>query len=260
MALPMAAAAAPAFPWGSVISGVGSVLGGLLGGKEKKGPSLVDQANASIYHQQMIDRNRPSWIVEGAKAAGIHPLTAMGISPASGMSFSLPGGGGGTDWGSIAAGMGQDIGNVIDRYRNPVEKTAARLESLTLERGELENQLLASQIAKIRSTMIPPQPLTNNVLRLPDEVTAGAPGSSGSLQAGADPGSQFINWNEYGDQVLVPGDVFSQSGMDDGPANWYYQLSRTLPMMVKGDLKAMGRSAWKGLKNAFSRDYSPYGY
>lgn len=83
------------------------------------------------------------WKVEDAKAAGIHPLYALGANTMSYAPVSV-----GTDF----AGMGQNIGRAIDTMRTPAEKESAfnkTVEGLTLTRMGLENELLQSQIRVI---------------------------------------------------------------------------------------------------------------
>lgn len=58
------------------IKGASSIFGGILGGKD--GPSLGKQMEygwADAYH-------KPSYAVAGAKKAGLHPLFALGKTPA----------------------------------------------------------------------------------------------------------------------------------------------------------------------------------
>nr|QJB20433.1 MAG: DNA pilot protein [Microvirus sp.] len=123
----------------------GALVSGILGGKsaEKAG----DQ-NAEL--QREFAQNGLRWKVADAKAAGIHPLFAVGAPPitASPAYAGAPT----PDLSSV----GQDIGRAIDAKRTPVERTTARIEALSVERAELENDLLRSQIAKINQPASPP--------------------------------------------------------------------------------------------------------
>ena len=141
----------------TIISTGAKLLGGLLGGKSKKGPSPQEQVNANALMQQTIDRNRPSWIVEGAKAAGVHPLVAFGMSPASGPTISLDGGSSGRDWGGIASELGQDIGRVAEAVGTKEDRAADKvMKGLQLKRAALENDLLAAQIRTTEQAANPP--------------------------------------------------------------------------------------------------------
>lgn len=130
---------------GSIISAGASLLGGILANKSKENS---DEANAAL--QREFAQNGIRWKVADAEAAGIHPLYALGAqtSPAS-PSYS------GSNYDFIG-NMGQDIGRAIDAKRTPQERTNARIQSLAVERGELENQLLRSQIAKLNQPGNPP--------------------------------------------------------------------------------------------------------
>ena len=101
------------------------------------------------------------WRVEDARAAGIHPLAALGAQT---QSFSNHVGGSiapfsGDSIGSGIASAGQDLSRAFDAMRTKGEKTDAYTKSvqeLSLQKMGLENQLLASQIAKINQAGQPP--------------------------------------------------------------------------------------------------------
>lgn len=221
----------------SLISAGGNLLGGILGGKEKKGPSIYEQYWANQDHERTMARNRPSWIVEGAKLAGIHPLVAMGIQPSQGANISIPSSGGGSDWGAVASNLGQDIGRTVEALGTQEERAAQKiLTTQAIRRGELENDLLASQAAKIRSTITPPFPNNvgphGNVIINPDEVTSGL----GGFEDGTPPAHQRLKWNRYGNKIRTMSPELSGAGLDEGPANWYYHGTRTIPDMVRADI------------------------
>ena len=93
------------------------------------------------------------WKVEDAKAAGIHPLYALGAnttsySPVSVGGVSAPGStpyasSGGSSLGGALADAGQNIGRAVSAMATPQEKIA---NGLALKNMELQNDLLASQI------------------------------------------------------------------------------------------------------------------
>ena len=127
---------------GSALSGASSFLGGLgFGKKEKKGPSMEEQLAAQRQHQMTFDLDRPSWIRAGAEKAGLHPLAVMGISPASGPSYSLEGG---RSKGVDLEAMGQGIDRMANAGRTQVQR---KLDELALEQAELSNDYLRVQIA-----------------------------------------------------------------------------------------------------------------
>lgn len=127
-------------PVGTVVGTLAeSLISSAFGGGDK-GPGLKTQLNLQHNALRRQTERYPSWLVKGAKDAGLHPLAALGISPTSGPSFSLN-----TDVGSS---MGQNIGRAV-RAAFTSKQSEADLEKLTLERAQLENDLLRAQISNI---------------------------------------------------------------------------------------------------------------
>lgn len=140
-------------PWGAA---AGGVLGGFLGGSEGDGGERdfrLDQMNL----QREFAQNGVRWRVADAQAAGIHPLFALGAQMPGYQPIQSIGDGGGTDWGSV----GQNLSHAIDSTRTGKERVSARMEALSLERGELQNELLRSQIARLNQQSTPPTPGSN---------------------------------------------------------------------------------------------------
>lgn len=119
------------------------------------------------------------WKIADARAAGISPLVALGaqtfsaspiqIAGASGPSpGSVSGGGyspgsyspfGGASAGTGMAAMGQDLSRAIQSLRSDEERQSAytkTVQDLSTQKMALENELLASQIAKINQPGTPP--------------------------------------------------------------------------------------------------------
>lgn len=155
---------------GSIIGAVGSLVGGLIGSKDKdKALQIQQQMNAeNIALQKEFAQSGIQWKAEDAKKAGIHPLYAMGanthsFSPVSvGVDSSSP-------MGSAVSAMGQDIGRAINSTRSTTDQQKAfdsTVQGLTVEKMGLENQLLASQIAKLRAAPSPgiPVPAATNIV------------------------------------------------------------------------------------------------
>lgn len=132
---------------GPLISAGASLLGGLFGRN-----SAQDAANQNYKNQKEFAQHGIQWKVEDAKAAGIHPLYALGANTAS---FS-PSAVGDTSLPSAMASAGQDIGRAIQASATARER--AGYESLLMERAGLENDLLRAQILKTRASIGPPMP------------------------------------------------------------------------------------------------------
>lgn len=107
-----------------------------------------DDSNA-IRNEQMqreFAQNGIRWRVDDAKKAGIHPLAALGTSttpfqPA--YSDNVP---------DSLRNMGQDIGRSITSTLTGKERIDRRIAQISITRGELENELLRSQIQKEKQT------------------------------------------------------------------------------------------------------------
>lgn len=133
---------------GDIIGAGSKLLSSFLGNR-----SDDKQARQNIAHQKEFAQKGIQWKVKDAKAAGIHPLAALGAQTHSFTNVA-----GGSDYSGLA-GAGQDLGRAVDATRDGKERMdayTAELQKLQLQRGHLENQLLASQIAKVRQPGHPP--------------------------------------------------------------------------------------------------------
>lgn len=120
---------------GPILGAVGGIASAILGDKQAK----RQEANQREFAQQGI-----RWKVADAKAAGIHPLYALGANTATYSPVTV-----GTDLASV----GQNLGRAMDATRTGTERIDAyskTVQELQLKRMGLENELLASQIANIR--------------------------------------------------------------------------------------------------------------
>lgn len=120
----------------SILGAIGGIIGSLIGGK-----SSSDAADKQADLQKQFAKQGIRWKVEDAKAAGIHPLYALGAQTHSYAPVSV----GQPDY----ANMGQNLGGAIQAMVTPEEKGSAfekSVQALTLEKMGLENQVLASQL------------------------------------------------------------------------------------------------------------------
>lgn len=128
---------------GPLVSAGSSIVGGLLGQSSQE-----DQFEKQLALQKRMAQHGVRWRVEDAQRAGVHPLFALGANVSS---FS-PIGIGGNPLGEGIAAAGNEIGRAINAKGTAVERQYnARMMQLSLQRGELENQLLASKIARENS-------------------------------------------------------------------------------------------------------------
>lgn len=139
--------------WGSVIGGgiqAGAGIAQSLIGGQKGGISYQHQMDINLNDAKLRAHNTPSWVVEGAKRAGLHPLAVLGVNMGSG-GFASVGDNGGyqdTSWlNDVGQGIGRAAGALVDR------KTRAQQEAyneakmgLDLENAKLQNELIQSNI------------------------------------------------------------------------------------------------------------------
>lgn len=131
------------FGWTEAIA-IGSAGLDFLGGsKDRKAAAALNDQNIAL--QKEFAQNGIRWKVEDAKKAGIHPLYALGANT---MSFSPVSSFSESPLKSLAS-HGQDLSRAFDSTRTTREKLEVRAAELQVERGELENMFLASQIAKL---------------------------------------------------------------------------------------------------------------
>lgn len=131
---------------GNIIEAGSNIVAGILGGNEKD----KDRKLQKEFAQQGIQ-----WKVADAKAAGIHPLAALGAQTTSFSPVSV----GEPSLASGLASAGQDISRAVDATRNQTQKVDAytkTVQDLNVRRMGLENELLASQIAKVNQAGVSP--------------------------------------------------------------------------------------------------------
>lgn len=225
---------------GLVSSIAGPLVGGLI--NKSSNDSAGDQ-NAAM--QREFAQNGIRWRVEDAKAAGLHPLAALGAQTTS---FS-PSYVGDTSLGNAVAGMGQDISRAYEATRTGRERLAERAEvarrqsridamnekkhSLDVQRLELENALLASDLAKKQAAPNPPMPDSATAYPIKSAPSVGAvriepsvakssrPGVP-SLEASTGPGfvERRIGGSTFGTTIEVPNEELSQGLESMGPFGW----------------------------------------
>lgn len=196
-----------------LIGDIGSFIGGFF--DRDSNQKIANENNAL---QREFAQNGIRWKVEDAKAAGIHPLAALGaqtlpFTPAFG-----------DNMGTSFASMGQDIGRAIDSTRTGEERNSARITALQVERGELENELLRSQIHQLNQNPPPmptagdsaiPQDLTKAglVKTVPVQIAHTEPGQP-AKEAGVIPDYTFTRTAD-GAFVPVPSDAMKQKMEDN---------------------------------------------
>ena len=136
---------------GGAIGAAGSVVGGLLG------QSASAQANEQNYQaQKEFAQNGIRWRVADAKAAGLHPLAALGAQTSGYTPSAFVGD---TSWmGDAAQNLGQSIGRAAEAKMTARERARERAiadqsVALTMENSRLKNEFLQTQIAAQKQDM-----------------------------------------------------------------------------------------------------------
>lgn len=187
--------------WSAIASSAGNAIGSIAGGLVQRSASKAQTRYQKDFAQKGIQ-----WRVADAKKAGIHPLAALGAQVPSYTPQAVG------DLGLSAAG--QDIGRAVSAGMNGQQRQQRRLGQLAVERSELENELLRSQIAKERTA--PPalpsatgtgafQGQGDAVNIVPQEYSAS--GGRPSRDAGASPDISFARTDRGGYTVLPSKDA-----------------------------------------------------
>lgn len=128
------------FGIGNLFSAGASLLGGILGDK-----SANDRADQNVELQREFAQNGIRWKVEDAKAAGLHPLAALGAGGASFTPSAVVG--------DQTPGVAADVArSFIDGQNTKRAETATmtaherEMQALALQRAGLQNRLLEAQI------------------------------------------------------------------------------------------------------------------
>lgn len=192
----------------SLISAGSSLLGGLFG-KKDKGPSVEDQ----LMTQRGSIFNTMKSTLDAAKEYGVHPLVALGLNPgAGGASISLGDNSSSRSTaGDLINEMGQNIAGAVGRMQSPDEKGVQQIvQRQAVEKGELENELLKTQIAQMRANITPGIANTNSGQMIPGQADTTA---------------------TYGPNTLVAHE--SADGKEGGtPSSWTVVNTKTGPMVV----------------------------
>lgn len=145
--------------WGSAIGGaIGGIAGGVAGlisgGQSSASAARLNQLN--YEHQKEFAQNGIRWKVADAKAAGLHPLAALGASTAQYTPATAIGDS--PDW-SFLADAGQSIGRAVDAKRTQQERVEQQQKqdaafALKAENQKAENDLIRAQTASIQQDMV----------------------------------------------------------------------------------------------------------
>lgn len=235
----------------AAIPAAASLIGGLINksSADSARRSQEQMAAQNIALQREFAQNGIQWKVEDAKKAGIHPIYALGgsthsFSPVS-SSFTAD-----TSMGAAMSAVGQDIGRAVSATSTESQRQDAftrATQALTLERGQLENDVLraqlASQNARLRSPGSPPMAAAADSYLLPGQTQSGlttakplevtpapknAPHSEGGAIVDVGYARTPTGW------VPVPSENVKQRIEDNFPHEWSHFIRNNIFPMVPG--------------------------
>lgn len=229
-----------------VLGSIISAVAGLIGGSRAAGAasSATMDANASnrqinrenIAMQKLFAQEGIRWKVADAKAAGIHPLYALGANTVSFQPSSIgaiPDMSKADKWNALRD-AGQDIGRAISAKQTTAERLQERLLLAQIEGQEIENASKASDVARKFNPTQQPPPMPS------------------LMENYIDPhGNAVIGKSMQGSQALE--DMFL--------SNLYNDFRFTFPSMMNSEMKSIKRNIknsglWKFLtKNQVGRSY-----
>lgn len=260
--------------------GFGAALGSVFSGVLNFGLGMSNQQNQNVLNAQQLafareqmERNEAlqrefaqhglRWKVADAKAAGVHPLFAMG---APGQSFSPmavgynPQSSGGLsvpDFGALGQNIERAInaGKTQNERNNYIDANAVAMQQLQLENAQLQNDYLRANILRISNNLGPPMPSgvsagggltgqqpgvvkdpsTGEHEMKPFEVSTAQPGSPGQAAGRAQPS---VSWGLTADGSGFQAYPAKIPGLDEveGPLGWeWYLRNRIMPIISPGD-------------------------
>lgn len=208
------------------------------------GGGLVDQyfneksSDKAWKRQKKVLQNQVQWRVADAVKAGLHPLAALGLSPANGPAATV-----GSSLGSALSNMGQNIGRAAEAYLTPTDKAGARMSLLAEERARLENDLIRSQIAGAQKALLTQGSTPGLASSIPEGVNR--PGAPRNQMFGNIPTrdlQQGQKAEDYAGDML--GSLVAAAGSleDFARANWYF--TRGGSFNRRSSRRASGGGGW----------------
>lgn len=211
---------------GEILGSIGNVVGGLLNRKSAKEANEINRQNAenNIAMQKQFAQEGIRWKVADARAAGVHPLYALGAQTASFAPVSV-GATADTSLGNSIASAGQDLTRGINATRTVEERAAAQATTaLQLEGLKLDNEIKKTQVAsslqRISQNQNPPLPAIGPM------KDANVPFDHPESNKAEERPPLML----FGNRVLTPPSTSPMKAWedqigDDGPLSWLAQLA-----------------------------------
>lgn len=146
---------------------VGALSNSLFGGSDDE-EMMRDQASINWNMQREFLQNQLQWRSNDAKAAGIHPVAALGVQPVSGSPVAVGGGSGrGPSFGDQLASEGAGLYRAAMATQSTMERLQERLLSAQIDGQEIENAKKRSDLALTSSAQMGAPMPVNTGLSVP---------------------------------------------------------------------------------------------
>ncbi len=202
-----------------IISPLSSLAGGFL---DRRSQESNFNKNADL--QREFAKNGIRWRVQDAKAAGLHPLAALGMSGASAAPIGIS-----SSMGESLRSAGQDISRAIDATRTSAERAESNAIAIGTARAqqrniELNNALLEQKInsqtqvgpgmpSGVQSfPVLPDSMVTRDLVDIkPAEVVSARSGDPATMAGPAGPTFREYDMGVMGKWKLPEGQFFEDS-------------------------------------------------
>lgn len=214
---------------------VGQIAGGVISNYYNQQQQRRNEANQREFAQHGVQ-----WKVEDAKRAGIHPIYALGAPTHSFAPQSV-----GDSLGPAIANAGQYIGRAVNSTSSdPTRATAftQAAQTLALEKGALENELLRSNISRMRQQQNPPMPTPDQRWGVDGQAESGVAIKEKRERQNWDPsnpsGEAFAipdlgySRTPAGGYMPIPSKDIKERIEDIEPAEWAWFARNNLPQAV----------------------------
>lgn len=224
---------------GDLLNFGAKLIGGFMGQNAQENANAANQALAQtqMAYQHEANTHGVRWRVADAIAAGLHPLAALGMSPASGVSASVGRQEPETAMADAVGSMGQDISRAINATRTNDERIAAhnnKVRALTLERAELQNQYLRARIQREQQERNPPMPGDTGQVDVSPAPDTSRSALNPALQAGSIPSVDFEEVAP-GKYAPVPSKLSKERQEDDFIAETMWKFRHLLMPTFSSD-------------------------
>lgn len=248
--------------WGSAIGGaIGGALGLIGAGQSQASAERLNQLN--YEHQKEFAKNGIRWKVADAKAAGLHPLAALGASTASYSPSAVIGDS--PDY-SFLKDMGQGIDRAMDAKATRQERVERERKENALFNEELKGKQLQNQETETRiqsmkwdmamelarnaaqsartQQQVPPMPsLAPDGSLMPGQSNATSPGdiiktkpaeivmndpATPAAEAGSNPEIRYFRTSDGG-YSIARSEAYADSTDDDLAGQLSWELRNRLP-------------------------------